>query len=208
MAGFCLAISAQAEDLGSVHAHAANNSGVDALGMSLANGTSSAWQLSAEQVARLAGPGGANPEAALGFLPGVSYNAPDALNLANIQSPNKGLRVRGESAQHAAGDLVEGLPLAAGLSGPGQWLVDQEDIRRVNFYAGAVPAAVPAPGSIAGVVDSQTRWSGGESQWQVQQSEGSQYFSCSILRWDSPRLPGASSLFLWGGFTRANLWRG
>ena len=35
--------------------------------------------------------------------------------------------MRGESTQHAAGDLVEGLPLAAGLSGPGQWLVDQED---------------------------------------------------------------------------------
>ncbi|MCL5051691.1 MAG: hypothetical protein M1346_00385 [Gammaproteobacteria bacterium] len=78
LAGFCLAISAQAEDLGSVHAHATSNTGVDALGMPLANGTSSAWQLSAEQVARLAGPGGANPEAALGFLPGVSYNAPDA----------------------------------------------------------------------------------------------------------------------------------
>ena len=116
--------------------------------------------------------------------------------------------MRGESTQHAAGDLVEGLPLAAGLSGPGQWLVDKEDIRRVNFYAGATPAAVPAPGSIAGMVDSQTRWPGGESQWQLQQSVGSQYFSCSILRWDSPRLPGASSLFLWGGFTRVNLWRG
>ncbi|WP_308389189.1 TonB-dependent receptor [Acidithiobacillus sp. AMEEHan] len=199
---------AQAEDLGTVQSGGTASTLAPALGENPPGHSASAFRLQQQQVETLAGPGGANADAALGFLPGVSYNAPDALNLANVQSANKGLRVRGETAQHGAGDLLAGVPLIAGFSGPGQWLVDQEDLRSVTLYAGAVPPFLTAAGTIAGVVDSDLLWPQAKSSWLLRQSIGSNWFSRSFLRWDSGLLPGGSSLFISGSFTRADAWRG
>lgn len=198
---------APGEDLDAVRTEA-DSQDRELFGSHAAARASTAYHLDQAQIARLAGPGGANGEAALAFLPGVSYNAPDALGLANIQSPNKGLRVRGETAQHGAGDLLEGVPLIAGVPGPGQWLVDQGDIRGETLYAGAVPPSLLAPGSLAGVVDSRLRWPTGKQGVSLEQSVGSKGFTRSFLCYDSPRLPGDSTLFLSGSFTRAGLWRG
>ncbi|MBU2753700.1 TonB-dependent receptor [Acidithiobacillus sp. CV18-2] len=203
-----LSDSVLAEDLGTVQSSGMAAALAPALGENLPGHSASAFRLQQRQIEALAGPGGANADAALGFLPGVSYNAPDALNLANVQSANKGLRVRGETAQHGAGDLLAGVPFIAGFSGPGQWLVDQEDVRSVTLYAGAVPPFLTAPGTIAGVVDSELLWPQAQSSWLLRQSIGSNWFSRSFLRWDSGLLPGGSSLFVSDSFTRADIWRG
>lgn len=139
----------EAEDLGTVRRE--TSAGLPVQSGQATTMSATSYSLNQQQMALLAGPGGASSEAALGFLPGVSYNAPDALNLANVQNAGKGLRVRGETAQHGAGDLLDGLPLIAGFSGPGQWLVDQEDIQSVQLFQGAVPPSLPSPGSLAGV---------------------------------------------------------
>ncbi|MBU2839898.1 TonB-dependent receptor [Acidithiobacillus thiooxidans] len=198
--------TAEAEDLGTVRREEAAVLPVQ-IGQSSTR-SATVFRLDQKQVAALAGPGGANSEAALGFLPGVSYNAADALNLANVQSASKGLRVRGETVQHGAGDLLDGLPLVAGFSGPGQWLVDQEDIQSLQLFMGAVPPSLPSPGSLAGVVDSRILWPQAQTAWLFSQSVGSKGFSRSFLRWDSGALPGGSTLFLSGSFTRAGQWRG
>lgn len=198
--------NAEAEDLGTVRRE--TSAGLPIQSGQATTMSATSYSLNQQQMALLAGPGGANSEAALGFLPGVSYNAPDALNLANVQNASKGLRVRGETAQHGAGDLLDGLPLIAGFSGPGQWLVDQEDIQSVQLFQGAVPPSLPSPGSLAGVVDSRILWPLPQNRWLFSQSIGSKYFTRSFLRWDSGSLPGGSRLFVSGSFTRAGQWRG